>query len=147
MAKPRLPQETIEAIKGAPSTETHEALAERLEVSIAVVRKYRREARHDRQEVAREVVARHVEENIPDALADLTALRQKARTAYENTGDSRDGKLWLDAIKTTLDHVKPDDSALDDAIEAELARVADAGQSPAVAAAPRASRAGVGAVH
>jgi transcriptional regulator with XRE-family HTH domain len=128
MRKPKLPQETIEAIKGAPASETQEAVAERLGVSVPTVKKYRREGRQERQEIAREVVARHVEENIPDALKDLTDLRRLARGTYEVSADPRDGALWLNAIKTTLEHVTPDDAALDAEIERELAALADEGE-------------------
>lgn len=138
MARPKLAPDVIDAILAAPTSEPPDAVAARLGVSASVVKKYRRDARQERQEVARTILARHVEENIPDALADLTALRQKARTAYETGGDCRDGNLWLAAIKTTLEHVKPDDSELDAAIERELAELADRGEAapPDAAAEP-----------
>jgi hypothetical protein len=125
MPRPQLAPELIEAIKGAPGSEPAEAVAKRVGASVQSVKKYRREARQERQEIARSVVARHVEENIPDALKDLTDLRQLARTTYEGTSDCRDGQLWLSAIKTTLEYVTPDDAALDAEIERELAQLAD----------------------
>ncbi len=121
MPKARLDADLVDAIKSAPSSETHEVVAERLGVSVGVVRKYRRLARQDREEVAREVIARHVESTVNDALEDLNRLRHMAAERYEQTKDPRHGTLWLGAVKTTLEHVKPDDGVLDAAIEAELA--------------------------
>lgn len=131
MAREKTSDDVIEQIKAAPRTESHEAVAKRLGVSVPTVRKYRKAAREERQEVAREILARHVEENIPDALQDLTDLRRQARNTYEESGDHRDGTLWLHAIKTTLDHVKPDDGELDREIERELAKLADCGEAEA----------------
>jgi hypothetical protein len=102
------------------------------------VRKYRKQARQERQEIAREILAQHVQENIPDALKDLTDLRQTVREKYEANGDTRDGQLWLAAIKTTLEYVRPDDTELDAAIDAELERLADGRQEESSAPAPAA---------
>lgn len=131
MNKPTLDQILIEKIQGASSSVSDTKLGEELRIHRNTVRKYRRQARQERQEAAREIISRHVEANIPDALEDLTKLRQLAQAAYEAKGDSRDGSLWLAAIKTTLEHVRPDDSALDAAIEAELAGVDAEGQGAA----------------
>lgn len=140
MARNSLDPERIERIQSAPRSVTDAALAAELGVTDRTVRKYRREAREARQEAARAVIAQHVEENVPDALSDLSDLRRIAREKYEGTGDARQGQLWLGAIKTTLEHVTPDDADLDAAIEAELERLTEARQgagSPALAAAGR----------
>lgn len=104
-------------------------LAERFGVTEQYIRKFRREAKQERHEIAREVISRHVEENVPDALADLADLRKMARENYEATKNPKDGNLWLGAIKTTLEHVTPDDATIDEAIDAELANVAFAGKA------------------
>lgn len=139
MALPRLADEKADRIRGASPEITNAQLAAELGVSERSVTRYRKAARKDREEAAREVVARHVEENIPDALADLTDLRRMARSAFEASGDSKDGKLWLDAIKTTLDHVKPDDSAIDAEIERTLAELGHGRKAEAPGAAAGAS--------
>lgn len=134
MPKPQTAPDVIDQIKAASFSESHESLSERLGLSVSTVRKYRRELRRDRQDAARSVIAEHVERNIPDALQDLTDLRLKARDTYEGTGDSKDGQLWLAAIKTTLEHVRPDDAALDATIENELAGLAERRQGTAPSA-------------
>src|SRR4051794_12631970 len=111
MGRSRLNPDQIEAIRGDLATPAPE-LARKFGISERQIRNYRRQSREERQELARAVVARHVEEHVPDALADLTTLRTKARAKYETTGDSRDGKLWLETIKVTLDKVTPDDADL-----------------------------------
>lgn len=132
--RPQTSLEKQERIKSAPQGVTNGQLAEELELSERTVIRYRMEARRERQEIAREVVARHVEENVGDALADLHDLRKLARQKYETAGDSRDGNLWLSAIKTTLEHVKPDDADLDAAITADLEKLDAARQRTAAAA-------------
>jgi len=129
MPRPRLDPEIAEAIKGAPYSEPSESVARRLGVSERTVQNYRREARGERQEAARGVIAQHVQETVPDALGDLNRLRRLAAQQYEKFCDAKDGALWLNAIKTTLEHVSPDDSAIDAGIEQELARLAGAGQA------------------
>jgi hypothetical protein len=124
MPYPKLPSDVIMAIQGASLTETSDCVGERLGVSGRTVRTYRREARAERQEAAREVLAEHVHVHLPDALADLSELRRRAREAYETSGDARQGTLWLAAIRTTLEHIAPGDADLDAAIQHEIARVA-----------------------
>jgi hypothetical protein len=135
MTTQELPEGTIDRIRTAGPEKTDSALARELGIHRNTVRKYRAPARIERQEVAREILAQHVAENIPDALKDLTDLRKRVREKYEEKGDPRDGQLWLAAIKTTLEHVRPDDAYLDDAIEAEMERVAASrqGASPSQA--------------
>lgn len=128
MARPTLAPELVEQIQSAPIRESPESIAARLGVAVGSVKKYRRAGREQRQEAAREIVARHVEENVPDALADLTEIRRLAREVYERTQDPRQGNLWLSAVKTTLEHVSPDAAALDAAIDAELAALHEEGQ-------------------
>jgi hypothetical protein len=121
----KLAPNLIEAIKGAPLTETREAVARRLGVSERTVQNYRAEARAQRAEAARGVLAAHVEVDLPNALADLTDIRRLARANYEASGDARHGTLWLGAVKATLEHVTPalGTAELDDEIAAEMERL------------------------
>jgi predicted transcriptional regulator len=128
MPSPEVPAEIAERIRTAPAGTTDTTLARELGIHRNTVRKYRKVGRQEREEIAREVLARHVEENIPDALADLTEIRRLAREVYERTQDPRQGNLWLSAVKTTLEHVSPDAAALDAAIDAELAALHEEGQ-------------------
>lgn len=139
--------EFAERIQAAAPGVTDTALARELGIHRNTVRRYRQRARQERQELARDLLAQHVEANIPDALADLTALRRQARDRYEKEGDCRDGQLWLSAIKTTLEHVRPDDRDLDAAIEDELALLAAGGQGAAAPTAPRGAGAPVPPIH
>jgi DNA-binding transcriptional regulator LsrR (DeoR family) len=138
-------EELIEKIEAAGPQITDAQLARDLGIHRNTVRKYRKEARAERQEVAREILAQHVEANIPDALKDLTDLRKIVREKFEATKDPKDGNLWLAAIKTTLEHVAPDDADLDRAIDAELARLA--GKVPAAGAPADATAAVAASVH
>jgi hypothetical protein len=145
MALPELADDLIERIKGAAPGVSDTALGRELGIHRITVWKYRRLAKQERQEIAREVIAQHVEANIPDALADLADLRLTAKQAYKSSGDARDGSLWLNAIKTTLEYVTPDDATLDAAIEQELglAQAADEAEAPLSRTAARAERARV----
>lgn len=125
MAERKLSEVDREFIRhSSPKEHPTAELSRRFGVSEQRIRELRREGRRERHEAARSVIAQHVEDNIPDALADLTVLRVKARAAYESSTDSRDGQLWLAAIKTTLEYVTPDDAELDRAIAAELEALA-----------------------
>ena len=134
MGQRRTPPEIIEQIYGADPRETHEALATRLGLGLSTVRKYRDKWRRARQEAANALIAEHVARHIPDALSDLTDLRARARTAYDATGDPRDGQLWLAAIRTELEHVKPDDGAQEtnaarDALQRRMVALATRGKA------------------
>lgn len=132
MPRPKLSPDRIRAIQDAPLAERHEAVAQRVGASLPTVRKYRAEARRERQEAARQVIAQHVQETVPGALQDLNDLRSLARENYAAAGhDPRQGQLWLAAIRTTLEHVTPDDAELDATIERELARLAGRGEAAA----------------
>lgn len=130
---PRCSPELIEQMRSAPLTESSANLAKRLGLAESTVYRYRRQARLERQEAAREILIEHVRENVPDALQDLTDLRHLARNKYQETGDARDGTLWLNAIKTTVDHVKPAEARdeFSDWTDEELEQYARTGERPA----------------
>jgi hypothetical protein len=123
MPRPRVSQAIIEAIQGASLDERSDSVGARLGISGRTVRQYRREMREQRQEAAREALAAHVQETVPDVLADLSEIRTLAGARYRESGDARQGNLWPAAIKTTLEHVSPSDAELDRAVEWELERL------------------------
>lgn len=112
MPRAQYPQELVELIQSAPPSETHEQVSDRLnaaghETTPRTVKKWRLAARAARQDAAREILERHVAEHVTDALSDLTELRAQARETYQQEREARNGRLWLDAIRTELEHVKP----------------------------------------
>jgi hypothetical protein len=107
---PPLDPRIVKDIKDAPDvrTKTHEALARELTekwqtpVSRGVVRKYRAEARQERQEIVRQHRDEHVAQQVTSALEDLTELRKLAAQEYRAEMDHRQGELWLHTIKLEL---------------------------------------------
>jgi len=64
----KTPPKVIEAIKSADPTEGVPALAKRLKVSVSTVKRYRAAGRKERREIARDVLERRIEQEMPNAL-------------------------------------------------------------------------------
>lgn len=126
----RLSERQIAAIQADVDTTAAE-LGRQHGVSDRMIRYYRKDARQERREIARDVLEKRVEAEMPNALDDLAALRAKAREVYEGSAAAKDGALWLASIKTTLDYLgNPSDDDLDAAIEDGLAALSGNGKTP-----------------
>lgn len=124
----------IGEIQNAPLDESVESIADRLGVSRAAVKHYRKEAREQRQEVARNHIAAEVGVAVPGALSNLAELRRRAMADYHAYGDPKVGALALAAIEATMRHVRPDEGdEWRDMSDEDLEHYARTGRLPEVA--------------